>query len=151
VHTLPRAIRALRQSPLKAVLVVAGAVLIIAGTTVAANTTLFADATSFKPQAYTELYFTDPHDLPKTMKADTVYDTSFTITNHSETAHTYRYIVTVQTESSIAVQPPASIRVAAGATATQRIHLKTPVPDQTTLVTVALEGTDQVIRFYALP
>jgi hypothetical protein len=151
VQTLPRAASAIRRSPGKALLAASIALLIIIAAVFASHTSLFADATSMQPTSFTELYFADRHALPAHMQADKVYDASFVIANHTKTTQTYRYTVTTQTVSAIAVQPPVTVRLAAGATATQRIHVKTPIPDQTTLVTVVLDGTDQVIRFYALP
>jgi hypothetical protein len=135
----------------KIMLAVGILLIVLGGSMLTSNVALFADATSYQPKSFTELYFAQPDALPKVMHTDVVYTAPFTIVNRTSARQTYHYTITVQTESAIAVQPPVAITLMPGEAVTKNALLKAPVPDQPLLVSINLKGTDQVIRFYAAP
>jgi hypothetical protein len=126
-------------------------VIAFAASSAVSRTALFGSATAVQPQPFTELYFADPDALPKTIQFERDYSAGFVIANRTDTARKYTYDVTVQTESAIVRHDPVTVTVAANDMSLQYVTFQTPVPNQTTTVTVSLEGTDQIIRFYAAP
>lgn len=146
-----RTIGALHYGLDKLLLVVGVVLVILSVVLFAGSTSLFADATSYQPKPFTELYFTSPHSLPKTIHADTVYQVPFAIVNRTSVPQTYRYVITVQAQSAIAVQPAVSVTLLPGQSRRQNAVIKAPVPDQPLLTSITLKDMNQSIRFYARP
>jgi hypothetical protein len=152
VQKHPRALSAQLRSRsgfiLRALIII---VIAFAVSTAVSRTALFGSATAAQPQPFTELYFADPDALPKTVQFERDYSIGFVIANRTDATRKYTYDVTVQTESAIVRHDPVTVTVAAHDMTLQYVTFQTPVPTQTTTVAISLEGTDQVIRFYAAP
>jgi hypothetical protein len=115
------------------------------------RSSLFADATSVRPQTYTELYFADPANLPTKLQTDRTYHVSFAIANRTVTTKQYVYDVVVQTDAAIVRQLPTTVTVPSGGMIAPMVHFSAPVPNETLLVSISLEHTNDAIQLYIRP
>jgi hypothetical protein len=109
-------------------------------------TTLFASLsmwTTVKPQAFTELYFTDSANLPQEVKANQKYNFSFTIHNLEQS--TTRYTYEVLSGTTILDQNSVSLQNGETKTISEKLG---PFPKLRTEIIVELINTNQIISFW---
>jgi uncharacterized membrane protein len=122
--------------------------LAVGGIVLARNTTQFAAATSYQPEQFSELYFTNPDALPSTTVSGKTYSVPFTIVNHEAGKKTYDYEITASDATGVYKVKSGSVTLAVGGRSVQSFNLA-PARAATsqTLVTVHLLNLKPTIAF----
>jgi len=83
------------------------------------HSTVLTDATTHKPQPYTELYFSQPAQLPSRVQPGQSLPVTFTIHNVEARDLTYAYTVDfVPSDGQVTALPQQQVAVASGRTVT---------------------------------
>jgi hypothetical protein len=114
----------------------------------AANTPAFADATTHQPERLTELYFSDPSQLPSTIKAGKPLPVSFVVHNLEAEDMNYDYDITVAFGSSIETFEGHKFALANGATQDLTNNIAMPSVTGRVEIGVQLIGQPETIHFW---
>jgi hypothetical protein len=116
------------------------------------HNTVWSDATTHKPQPYTELYFTNPDQLPSVAPARHNLPVSFTVHNLEGHTVTYIYAITfTNTQGQTTTLREQPVTVSNGRTITVDIHaLLLPTYQGRGEVSVALLHHPEAIHFWVV-
>jgi hypothetical protein len=104
-------------------------------------------ATTRQPEAYTELYFAAPSQLPRTIAAGKPTTFSYRITSHLTTTTTFKAYVTIVENGSSRLIKTDSLTLAPGKTGTANVTFTTPKSNTRLEVIVDLPARHQHIHF----
>ena len=100
-------------------------------------------------QSYTELYFTNPNSLPKSVAKDTWYFVPVTLTNHEGDRKTYTYTVTVFENGTQTKKNNGTVILSDSQSKALQLPYSVTTSGQKVLVVITLSNTNQRIQFYA--
>jgi sucrose-6-phosphate hydrolase SacC (GH32 family) len=100
-------------------------------------------------QPYTELYFTNPNNLPTTITKDTWYFAPVTLTNHEGGQKTYKYTVTVFENGTQTKKNNGTVILSDSHSKALQVPYSVTTSGQKVLVVITLSNTNQRIQFYA--
>jgi hypothetical protein len=104
-------------------------------------------ATTAKPEAFTELYFEDHNDLPKTIERYKEYSFSFTIHNLEHKDVEYSYIVYLQRDSGRTILDSGRFSLQNDEYKSQREDFG-PLENTRTQIVVEITNKNQQIDFW---
>lgn len=104
--------------------------------------------TSTKQETFAELYFTQPNDLPSTVKAGESHTFSFAITNRSNAKQTYTYLVQMQDDTGVIGVKSKTVTISPSQTSRQQATIHIPATGDRFLTIVSLVPNQQSIKFY---
>lgn len=102
-----------------------------------------------KTEPITELYFTDPNALPKTVRVGQTFQVAFTIANHEGQQVTYSYRVSTDQSGTMAPVKVDTVTIANGATANIAVTVPASTKAQDFQVLVDLLNRTEHISFHA--
>jgi hypothetical protein len=102
-----------------------------------------------QPTPYTQLYFSHAGALPVRFKIGQKNSFDFTIVNNESRAYRYTYTVTLDDSRSHSVVSIETVTIDDGGEVTRPVTLVPKDHKANYLVTIALEGMNQSIHFYA--
>jgi len=113
----------------------------------ASHTNTFKLATSHQPERFTELYFTDPNNLPARIDSTKTYKQTFAVVNHEASSMTYTYHIEVSGVSGSHEYPTQQVTVGSGQKVSVPFTYEALAPKADQTVTVVLVSKNQSIHF----
>lgn len=98
---------------------------------------------------YTQLYFASPVKLPTQLKVGKKNIFDFTIRNNENRTYRYTYTITLEDSRSRTVVSSDTVTVSDDDNATREVAVTPKDRNSKYLITVALDGMNQSIHFYA--
>jgi uncharacterized membrane protein len=109
-------------------------------------TSVIAQATSHHAEAFTELYFTHPDQLPTSIKLGQLQSVPYRITNHEAVTKSYRYQVLLTSGNVTTTISEGTLTLNDGASADEMVKF-TILKNQSNLVRIVLVGRTEQIAF----
>jgi hypothetical protein len=104
-------------------------------------------AVTRQPTPFTELYFSDPNGLPKSLSLARPNVFRFTVVNHEGHDTIYSYVVTLSSSHGGSTIAQGRIQLKNNTSATRLINVHASRSETEYVTTVNLVGRTQVIRF----
>lgn len=106
-----------------------------------------AFAMTSQPAPFTQLYFSDPNDLPTSLSLSRPNRFGFTVVNDEGSATTYSYVVTLASSNTSSTIARGRIRLGDNKAATTLVNVSPTRRATMYLITVKLVGRAEMIRF----
>jgi hypothetical protein len=103
---------------------------------------------AYQPEQFTELYFTQPSDIPSKVKVSVPYTVPFTIANRESSTRVYSYNIIISDGSRVLSVQSGQTQIRSNAAAKQYINFQVPELDKRYRITVQLTNRKQLIQFY---
>lgn len=142
--------RTISRSTVITVLIVAVLVVLGLGLYHVRHTTAFVNATSHRPERFTELYFNNPTKLPAIVTPGTKLPVSFTVHNVEARDMTYVYTVSFVANGRTLVSQQKGFNLTSNGTNTITSNITVPSFSGKAEVQVLLNNVGQSIHFWVI-
>ncbi len=106
-----------------------------------------SDATSYKPERFTELYFTRYQDLSKRIIAGQTYSGEFTIVSHEADQQDMHFRVETFSNQKLQSTQQGTLNLKPGQSTTQKFVVTTPDNLAKVDIFVSIDGKNQKLHF----